>query len=123
MCPIVSGRAGDDAIVIFGVALSFHQGLPATVGARAEVGPLRRVTIECLHNRFPLHRCLVNRAMTVVDDLLGMVERPARVRSPGLMSCIRGGGSVAFAYCAAKTAVADSARESSVADAEEFSVP
>src|SRR5262249_25492625 len=44
--PVISGRSGDDSVIVVRITLGFHKGLPATVRARVEVRPFRRFPIE-----------------------------------------------------------------------------
>ena len=94
--PIVGGRAGDDAVVIVGVALRFHQGLAAAVGAGAEIGPFGIVAVEGVQDGLGFHGGLVNGAIAEVGDLFGMVERPGRVGAAGVVAGVGGGGGVAW---------------------------
>ena len=55
------GRTRHDPVVVVRVALRFHQRLPPTVGARREVGPPGRRTVEGGYHRLRLHGHLVNR--------------------------------------------------------------
>src|SRR5215475_7417557 len=47
VCPIVSRSAGDDTVVVGGIALGLHQRLTSTVRTGTEVRPLGRLSIEC----------------------------------------------------------------------------
>src|SRR5262249_33320706 len=61
--------------------------------------------------------------MPEIDDFLGMVQRPACVLASGLMPGVSRCGSVVLTNCAGKPRIADRARESAIADSEQFSVP
>ena len=75
--PVCAWRTGDDAIEIVRVHLRFLQPLLAAGRAAAPIGMRLRFSVEGLHNRFRLHRHLVLRAISEIDQLLGMSERKA----------------------------------------------
>ena len=61
--------------------------------------------------------------MTEIDDLLGMTERPCGFNRPAGMAGIGGRGGVALGHGCAQFFGFDLAREASVAEAKEASVP
>ena len=89
------GRTRHDAVVVVRVALRFHQRLPPTVGARCEVRPTRRRTVEGGDHRLRLHRHLVNTPVPVIDHSLGVAERPACIGGTALVAGIGRRGRVA----------------------------
>ena len=48
--PEVGGRAGQDAVVIGGEALRFHERFAAAIGAAIEIGVLRGLAVEGLRS-------------------------------------------------------------------------
>ena len=121
--PIVGGRAGDDAVVILGVALGFHERLAAAVGAGAEVGALRALAVEGVQDGLGFHGRFVDGAIAEVGDLLGVIERPGGIGAAGMVAGIGGGGGVVVGHGVRQLVVADGARETAVADALELAVP
>ena len=78
---IVGRRAGDDAVEIGRKALGFHQGLAATVGTAHEIGEFKTTAFLApallrRDQRLGNIGGLLQGAPAVVDDLLGVAERP-----------------------------------------------
>ena len=122
--PIVGGRAGDDAVVILGIALGFHQRLAAAVGARAEVGTLGSLAVEGVQDGLGFHGRFVNGAIAEVGDLLGVVERPGGIDSwRGAVTGVGAGAGVVVADGVGQLVVADVAGEAAVACALKLAVP
>src|ERR1039458_747949 len=109
--PIVGGRARDDAIVILGVALGFHQRLAAAVGAGAEVRALGVLAVEGVQDGLGFHGRFVNGAMAEVGNLLGVIERPSGIRPACMVTGVCGGGGVVVRDGVAHLVVADGAGE------------
>src|SRR6185295_7399436 len=78
---LIRGRSRDQPVIIVGVSLGLHQRLPSSIRAAREVRLLWRAAIKRVDYRFGLLGHLVDRAMPVIDNLLGMPKRPTRVRS------------------------------------------
>src|SRR5215472_12961578 len=98
MCPIIRGSAGENAVVIGGKTLRFHESLAAAVRTGREVGVFRRVAIEGLGGSFSDGGHLVNGAVTEIDDFFGMAESPSGVAGAGRMTGVSGGRSVALCH-------------------------
>src|SRR5215471_1078890 len=123
MRPVAGGRDGDDAVVIGGITLGFHQRLSAAVRAGVEIGSLRRLAVEGSDDRFGVTGRLMNSAMTEVDDLFRMIEGPSGGLAAILMASVRGGGGVSVAYGIGEAGVADRAGVASVTNALKLAVP
>src|SRR6266542_2136837 len=65
----VRRSAGDDAVVIIGIALRLHQRLPPAVRATGEIRALRPVAIERLDDQLGFFGHFVNRAIAVIRNL------------------------------------------------------
>src|SRR5207247_1268681 len=119
--PEVGRCPDDDAIVVVGEALRFHERLPAAVRASAEVGTPGTVAVEGADDRLgPLGR-FVARAIPEIDGPFRVSQGPAGVAAR--VAIIRPGGSVAAAEPGGQGAVQDRAREAAIANALELSVP
>src|SRR5207249_226215 len=119
--PEVGRCPDDDAIVVVGEALRFHERLPAAVRASAEVGTPGTVAVDGADDRLgPLGR-FVDRAIPEIDDPFRVSQGPAGVAAR--VAIIRPGGSVAAAEPGGQGAVQDRAREAAIANALELSVP
>src|SRR5436190_848318 len=93
--PEVGRCPDDDAIVVVGEALRFHERLPAAVRASAEVGTPGTVAVEGADDRLgPLGR-FVDRAIPEIDDPFRVSHGPAGVA--GRVGILRPGGRVAAA--------------------------
>src|ERR1051325_8094587 len=95
-------RAGDDTIVVGGIALRFGDSLATTDRAAVEVRVLRRDSVITVGDRLRLHRHLVHSAIRDVREFLRMSERErggvadmasvgARCRVAGGECCRHGG--------------------------------
>ena len=112
MSPVIGGSARDDAIVILGVTLGFHERLPAPVGARAEIRALRVFAVERVQDNLGLHRRFVDGAIPEVRDLLRMIERPCGIRPAGMVAGVGGCGGVVMGHGVGHLVVANRSRES-----------
>src|ERR1700735_4634238 len=99
MCPVVCGSDGQDAVIVFGIALCFHQRLTPAIRAVRKIGMLRRVAVKSLDRRFAYYRHLVNGTVCEVDNLLGMPQRPSRVGALCCMAGVGGGRGIALCNC------------------------
>src|SRR5258705_6312201 len=52
MRPIICWGSGQNAVVVFWVALGFHQGLAAAIGTVCEIRMFRSVAVESFHGGF-----------------------------------------------------------------------
>ncbi len=123
MGPKVSGRAGEDAVVIVGKALGFHERLAAAVGTTGEVGVFRCIAIEGLDDRFGLDGHFVDGAIAEVGDFFGMAESPIGVDAIGSMAGVGGGSGVTVTNGGGHFGVVDRTGEAAVAGAAKFAVP
>src|SRR5579871_6544661 len=123
MRPVICWGAGDDAVVVGGETLRFHQRLASAIGARAEVRPARRATVERLCDRFPFFGCFVNRAISEVGNLLRMPQCPTRIRTAGAMASIGRSACVAVLDGVREAAIVDHTGKSAVADSLKLAVP
>ena len=121
--PVIGRRACEDAVIVGRIALRFHKGLAAAVGTRIEIGPARGVAVEVFDDGFGGDGGFVNGAIAEVDDLFGMVKRPAGVGDAAFVSGIRRGGSVVMLHGVGEFVEVDFSGEAAVADALEFSIP
>src|SRR5438309_9937590 len=96
MRPIICWGAGQNAVVIVGIALGFHQGLAAAIGTVCEIGMLGSVSVEGLHGGFAEGRHFVNGAVGEIDNFFGMAERPGGVGATCGVAGVGGGGRVAL---------------------------
>ncbi len=119
--PVVGGRSGEDAIVILGITLGFHQRLAASVRASREIGPFQRLAVERLHDALGIHCHLVNAAIAVVGNFFEMIQRPGCVRAG--VTCIGTGGGVALADGRGEIGVVDITGETTVALPLELAFP
>ncbi len=117
----VRGRAGDDAVEVFGVAGHFHKGLPTAGGAAVPIGVLRAFAVVSGHNRFRCDDGVVYGAIAEVDDFFRMPEREHAVAA--FVAGIGGRGCVAFLHGLRHGGVADHAGPSAVADDLDLAVP
>src|SRR5262245_65942847 len=88
----VRQRSGNDAVVVIGISLRFHQRHAAAGGATFEVGVLRVLVVEGFHNLLSFDGHLVRGAITEVDHLLRMADGP--VTALFLMAGVGSGGCV-----------------------------
>ena len=91
----VGERAGDDAVVVVGIALRLHQGHAAAGRAALEIRVLRAAIVERLHELLALQRHLVGGAVAEVDHLLRVADGPRAALI--LVSGVGAGGRVAEA--------------------------
>ena len=86
---VITGIAGDDACEILGIALRFHERLPAAARAAGEIGELRRYAVERGNNGFAPQGRLVHGAIAEVNQLFRMAGRKTRgvSRVPGIGRC------------------------------------
>ena len=73
--PVDGRTGGDDAVVVLGVALRFHQSLATARRAAHEIGSARGLAVERLRQRLTHHRHLMDAEVRVVLD--GMPVQPA----------------------------------------------
>src|SRR5580658_9218285 len=92
--PIIGGVAGDDAVVILRIALSFGERLLAAIRAPVEIRMLRRRSIERANDSFACFSGDVDAAMRVIDDLIHASLRPMAVIVRSVAG-VRAGGGVA----------------------------
>ena len=118
---VITGIAGDDAFEIVGIALRFHERLPASARAAGEIRKLRRRAIERGHDGFAAQRRFVHGAIAEIDQLLGMAGREARRVSR--VAGVGGRGCVSFTQRGRQRGVLDKAVPAAVADFLEFAVP
>ena len=79
---IVRGRAGDDGVEVFGIALRGHQSLTASCRATVVVGKTRALIVERFDESLRLHGHFVHGAIGEVDHLFGMTESEQPVGVP-----------------------------------------
>jgi tetratricopeptide (TPR) repeat protein len=84
---------------------------------------LAELAVKLLHDQPGDARHFVVPAMAEIDDLLRMAERPRRINRPAGMAGISSRGGVALGHGLAQSFGTDLAREASVAEALEPSVP
>src|SRR6516225_4621793 len=123
MCPIIRGSASEDAVVILGKTLRFHESLAAAVRTGCEIGVLRRVAVEALCGGFADGGHLVNGAVTEIDDFFGMAESPGGLASVGRMTGVSGGRSVALRDGECQCTPVNFSGEAAIAQSAEFAVP
>ena len=123
MREVVGGRARDDAVVVLRETLGLHEGLPPAVRAAMEIRALHGPAVEGGRDRLARHRHLVDGAVTEVDDLLGVPERPGRVRRSPAVPGVGGCGRVAEAHGPGQAPQVEVTRESAVAGPLELAVP
>ncbi len=121
--PVVGGRAGDDAVVVVGIALRFLQPLLAARRASVPVGISRVLVVERRDDGLGLERHLVHRAISEVSHFLGMSKREAAIQGTAGVPGVGAGRGVAFLERFHKSGIGDGASPAPVADALEFSVP
>ena len=121
--PVVGGRAGEDAVVIGGKALRFHERFTAAIGTGGEVAVRGGRGVVGGDDGLGLRCHLVNAAPAIVGDLLGMMEGPACVDAVGEVAGVCAGGGVVVVEGAGQPAVVDLAGEATVAEGEEAMVP
>lgn len=122
--PVIGGRARDDTVIIPGITLRDHQRVASAVRTSLEIGAACRAAIMARDDRLCRDRPGMHRAMAIVDDPLGLVQRPFRIvgrivpgigRYRGIALRHRPDGDEPLAR---ETAV-----EARAADAEQLSVP
>ena len=69
---VVHGRAGNDRVKIFWIALCFHQALASARRAALVIREARVLFVESLDHGLRLNRHLMHRAVSEIDDLLGV---------------------------------------------------
>ena len=121
MRPEIGGRADDDAVVVVGEALRFHECLPAAVRASAEVRAPGTVAVEGANDRLGLLGRFVDRSIPEVVHLFGVSQGPACVAPR--VPIIRAGGGVALTKPGDQRGVQDRPRVAAIASALELPVP
>jgi hypothetical protein len=114
------GRAGDDTVVVVGVALRRHETLAAARRAAVEIRVLRRSPVVCFDDGLRFERHLVNRTIAVVDDALA-VEQPRGIRRD--VARVRRRRGVAVTHGLGHRRIADDAGEAAAADGLEPAIP
>src|SRR5579883_1370140 len=123
MRPVIGGRAGEDAVVIVGEALRFHEGLAAAVGAGTEIRMLRPGAIERRNDGFGPIGGLVDGAVAEIGNLFRMAERPLRIDGATFVAGVGAGGGISIENGVGHRSVIDGAGEASVADTFVAAVP
>ncbi len=121
--PVVSGRTGQDAVVVGGKALRLHERFASAVGAGGEVAVRGGRGVVGGDDGLGLRSHLVDAAPAVVGDLLRMVEGPACVVAIGEVAGVGAGGGAVAVERAGHASKVDLAGEASVADALKAVVP
>jgi hypothetical protein len=75
--------AGDDAVVVAGIALRGHDALSPARRAAFVIGIVEWLDVEHVDEPFRFHGHVMQRAVREVDDLLGMPEREHAARPVG----------------------------------------
>ncbi len=96
MGPVIGGRAGDDAVVVFRVALRFLETLLAAGRASVPVGKLRALIVISRDDRLGLERHLVHGTIAEVDHLFRMPEREAAIHGTTGVAGIGAGRGITF---------------------------
>ena len=117
----IGGGAGDDAVEVVRESLCLDEGLPPAGRASVEVRARRVRAVEGGGDRLALHRHLVHRPICVINKLLGMAEREARVASR--VSRVGGTGRIPGAKRSSHRAVCDRAGPPTVSNRLVFPVP
>src|SRR6202047_1492392 len=120
MCPKIRGSASEDAVVIVGKTLRFHESLAAAVRTGCEIGVFRRVAVEGLCGGFADGGHLVNGAVTEIDDFFGMAKSPSGFAGVSRMAGISGGRSVALRDGEAQCTPVSFSGEAAIALSAEF---
>ena len=121
--PDVGGGAGEDAVIIGGEPLGFHERFAAAIGAAIEIGVLRGLAVERLDEALGVDGGEVQGAIAEVIDFFGMMVGPACIFAVGFVAGVGAGGGIAALEVCTHGGEADGAGESAVADAQEFAVP
>ena len=121
--PEVGGRAGQDAIVIGGEALGFHEGFAAAIGAAIEIGVLRGLAVERLHQALGVDGGQVQGAVAEVIHLFRVMVGPTGVLAVGFVSGVGTGGGITALEVGAHGVESDGSGESAIADAQELAIP
>src|SRR5205807_6966178 len=117
------GSAGQDAVVIGGIALGFHQCLAAAVRTAKKIRKTRSVGKARLDDLLGDFGHDMDGAVAEVRDLFGMAEGPCCVDGSSRVSRVGAGGSVAGEDGSGEMGVVEFAGEASVAVGLKFSVP
>ena len=121
MGPVVGGRTGDDTIEVVGEPLRFHQSFAAAVGTADEVAAGGCAAVEGLHDGAGLQCGFVNRAVTEIDQLLGMTDGPFKSRVD--MSRIGSRGYIAPLHDIGKPAAGERTYKSGISCCQKFPIP
>ena len=118
---VVSGRAGDDAVVVLREALSLGERLPAARGAAVEIGTLRGASVVGSRDGFSCAGHFKHRTLGEVLHLFGVAGNECRAVAgvPG----IGAGGGVSRGNGSRHRAIADGTGPRAITDRLEFSVP
>src|SRR5215470_13792125 len=123
MRPIASRSSGEDAVIIVGKTLRFHEALAATVRTSKKIGVLRRVAITHANQFLCDDRHGVNSAVAEVGDLFWMAESPGGVRAFGGVASVRICSGVSSKKRSGEIKVVDLTGEAAVAVSLKFSIP
>ena len=116
----VDGCARNDAIVVAGIALGFHQPLASTRRASVEIGILRPLTVVRVDDSLGLESHFMHGAIAVIDPALRVGE-PVLVRRS--MPGVRRGRSETVADGLSHGTVTDDTGQTATADGLEPAVP
>src|SRR5579871_1124515 len=123
MRPEICRRSGDDAVIVFGISLRLHQGLATAVGAACKISLLRIFSVKGMNDGFGLYGHLVDAAISEIDDLLLMSQRPGSIRGTPTMSGVGRCRGIAAPHCAHQRWICDGAGEPTIALALVLAVP
>src|SRR4029077_3402171 len=119
----VGRRSRDDAVVVRGKSLRFHQRLPPPVRTTREIRVPQMSSVILLDDRFRVQRHFMKRAVSIVRDLLWMPQRPSRIRPSRGMTRIRPRRRVALVYRDRHRVVIDLAGKTSIPAPLKLSIP
>ena len=123
----VPGRADDQPVEVFRIALRLDESLAPAVRARAEVRTRRRLAVVRRDDRLGRHRRHVLGAIEIVGRLLRMTDRPPLVGGPvaGVGGCRRVAAPQDFVHRAvvAVSLVVQLPGEAAFAGGQELAVP
>ena len=99
MRPVICRCSGDNAVIIAGESLRFHQRLPAAVRTAREICVLQRMlAVKLFHNRLRVPRHFVNRTIAEIGHFLRMADRPASVRAGRRVPGVSRGRRITFVH-------------------------
>ncbi len=120
---MIGRGAGDDAIEVFGIALGFHEGFAAAIGAADEVAAGNVLAVEGADDGFGLGGGFLEGAVAEVDEFFGVADGPGGAGLRFVVAVVGAGGGIAAAESREERAGGDGARPAAVADLLILAVP